>query len=775
MNALSSDVVAFGNKSLKCTHVNSSTLASFPFTGAVTTTYTITGYVFIPSTWDGGAISINTANFSGATTTVISTATAVDTWTRIETRLGIAADATGSIVIQAAGSPSNGAFIYLDAVQVEAKDHATTYVDGDQDGCAWVGVPHASVSVRPIQSYQGGVIKDLHDDYHFPVEQMQATGMPPVENILSERAVLDGSEFQRSRTGSRTMQLVSTIIGANLQDYHSKRRELIKAVSKPFVLQYEGSNEPKRIQVHYASGLDLQGPTGFNETVALRLLAANDPYWKALLENVASLGTTSATFRLVAHLNPSSGWDNMGPPHASGTYTRVTDLFVKSPTEVIVVGVFENFDNIANADYIARYNNGAWSAVGNPNSGGASITSVESVCCDAAGHIIMGGNFTNIAGNSNCDHVARWDGFSWTALTPNISTGASGTGIRVVRLGPDGYIYAGGNMTNMANNANNDYIAYYDGNDWLPLGTGMNGAVYDIAWDSAGNLYAGGAFTTAGGVIANRIAKWNGSTWSAVGGGVNSTVTSIVVDRNNNVYFGGNFTIEASTTKPLPYVAMWNGASLTSLGSGLNNTVSSMAVGADGTTIMMGGTFTTAGGKSVQSPLVAWTGSTFLEMGIQLPASSVVGGLASGYNQVYIGFDKTGTAYHGGPVTFENEGTANAWPIITIRRTSGSNVTLNSIANLTTGKQLFFDLLMAQDGQELVIDLRPGRRRMYSNVSYSGSGSAQDDHWLTLPGSDVAEFYLAPGENTLALYATPSAPANLEVYVRWQNTDWSVD
>jgi hypothetical protein len=45
-------------------------------------------------------------------------------------------------------------------------------------------------------------------------------------------------------------------------------------------------------------------------------------------------------------------------------------------------------------------------------------------------------------------------------------------------------------------------------------------------------LYAGGAFTTAGGVSANRIAKWNGSTstWSALGGGIwNSAVFSLAV------------------------------------------------------------------------------------------------------------------------------------------------------------------------------------------------------------------------------------------------------
>jgi hypothetical protein len=52
-------------------------------------------------------------------------------------------------------------------------------------------------------------------------------------------------------------------------------------------------------------------------------------------------------------------------------------------------------------------------------------------------------------------------------------------------------------------------------------------AVFDDGSGSA--LYAGGFFTTAGGVSANRIAKWNGTRWSPLGSGMNNSVSALTV------------------------------------------------------------------------------------------------------------------------------------------------------------------------------------------------------------------------------------------------------
>jgi len=74
---------------------------------------------------------------------------------------------------------------------------------------------------------------------------------------------------------------------------------------------------------------------------------------------------------------------------------------------------------------------------------------------------------------------------------------------------------------------------------WSALGTGMNSNVDAFAIDSAGNLYAGGSFSTAGGVSANCIAKWDGTAWSALGTGVNNSVQALACDSAGNLYAGG--------------------------------------------------------------------------------------------------------------------------------------------------------------------------------------------------------------------------------------------
>ena len=53
---------------------------------------------------------------------------------------------------------------------------------------------------------------------------------------------------------------------------------------------------------------------------------------------------------------------------------------------------------------------------------------------------------------------------------------------------------------------------------WVPsaFGSGLDGHVFDVVGMPNGEIIAGGAFSSAGGVPANRIARWDGTSWSSM-------------------------------------------------------------------------------------------------------------------------------------------------------------------------------------------------------------------------------------------------------------------
>src|SRR5262245_39976875 len=149
--------------------------------------------------------------------------------------------------------------------------------------------------------------------------------------------------------------------------------------------------------------------------------------------------------------------------------------------------------------------------------------SVYAAVVDGSGNLYVGGSFST-AGNVSAEWVAKWNGTRWSAL----SSGADGHVSALAVLGND--VYVGGDFRTAGGDTVN-CVAKWDGSSWSPLGSGMSGpdfGTYVSALAVSGNdLYAGGHFTTAGGIVATNIAKWNGSTWSALGSGIGGSLDSV--------------------------------------------------------------------------------------------------------------------------------------------------------------------------------------------------------------------------------------------------------
>jgi hypothetical protein len=296
-------------------------------------------------------------------------------------------------------------------------------------------------------------------------------------------------------------------------------------------------------------------------------------------------------------------------------------------------------------DGIARWDGTAWSAVGGGVSTGGRVAALAVYDDDGAGPnlpaLYAGGWFTT-AGGVPTGCVAQWDGTAWSALGTGIpgwyvealtSFDADGPGPNLPVLVAGGTFWsAGGVLVH--------HVAQWNGSSWSALGTGFGDetlnpvvvalAVYDSDADGPlpSQLYAGGFFTSSGGVPVHGIARWDGNTWCDMGGvtgGMYPGVFAFAVFDDDGagpnlpaLYVGGWFTTAGGVAAN--YIAKWDGTSWSALGEGVNDEVWDLVVfdddgpGPRPPALYVGGYFTTAGGLPANS-LARWDGSSWEPVG----------------------------------------------------------------------------------------------------------------------------------------------------------------
>jgi hypothetical protein len=287
---------------------------------------------------------------------------------------------------------------------------------------------------------------------------------------------------------------------------------------------------------------------------------------------------------------------------------------------------------------IAKWSNSSWSAldsgVGVPTLGTVNTLGVFD---EGSGPRLFAGGAFSIAGGVGASHIARWDGSSWTALSP----GAGGL-LAVLALTPydDGsgpVLIAGGNFLAAGGVIVNE-IGRWDGSSWSAFGAGIDptsGTVRSLAQFDAGSgprLFAAGEFNSASGVSGTRcIAAWNGAQWESVGGGVGLgaglSVAALIVHTDATgpgLYAAGIFTVAGST--PANRIAKWNGSSWSALGSGLNARAFCLASFDDGSgpALYVGGEFTQAGGTPVHR-IARWNGTNWADVGAGFVNTGTIG------------------------------------------------------------------------------------------------------------------------------------------------------
>jgi hypothetical protein len=228
-----------------------------------------------------------------------------------------------------------------------------------------------------------------------------------------------------------------------------------------------------------------------------------------------------------------AAWQPVGPVSIGG---GVSALLVVGD-RLIVGGGFTSMGGVA-ATNIAAWDGANWSPLGT-GVGGPAGTGVGSLT-PYGDQIVAGGVFDSAGGNS-ARNVAVWSGSVWSPL----GTGVSGHVRCLAEY--NGEVIAGG-WFGEAGGISASCLAAWNGTNWHTLGASGLESPYSpdtvphdlrVIGDS---LYVAGVFSSAGGVPASNIARWDGQEWHPLGSGLNRRALALSV-HDGNLVVGGEFSI----------------------------------------------------------------------------------------------------------------------------------------------------------------------------------------------------------------------------------------
>lgn len=684
------------------------------------------------------------------------------TWHRYNCSYSEGASATRRVIVRKNADADTSTY-YVDGWQIE-QGSLTTYLDGDADGCQWLGSSHAAVSFRSGQVRAGGSVVRLAD-LGLIVTESFGIGMPPLINTALSNALLDGAQFQRQRADARTFTLVTTLPGTSWGDFHVTRRDAIDAFKidavtpqQPARFWYTGANGTMQIDAVLTSGLEFNSRAGFTEDGAPLQFTAYDPYWEAptqqgkVLTSRVSLGSVN----YIAWCDRLGKWGTMGAngstvQNSLASATRIQTILPVAGGSVLIGGIF---GTVAGTVYpaIAQYvqsTNRFGTLIGGTlsDSGGVNVTQVFSLLQLPSGSVIIGGRFGTAAG-TQAKALAQWNGAFGTLVGGTIST--NGTANALVYSA--GTMFIGGGFTLIGGTATQN-AGFWTGAAFGTLTNGTAfGQVYALAVGLDLRLHLAGAFSAIGGTTCTGYGFWRNGTFGTTPGGF-TLGNALATGPDGQVYVGG-LTANINGTAANGIIKT-NNVAFTPLGLGVDESTPSgvpyvYAIYANQRNgeIVAGGQFDIAGSIAITDGLALWNGASWRGADIDLAAGlagSVYAIAQSVDGTTYIGGDFTGTAYSASLTVVANAGRSLAYPTLRIRNPSSGTARLYQMVNQTTGAGLHFNLLL-QAGEDATLVLTPGARSFQS--SYRGNVFG-----AILPGSNLAQWALLPGTNYISFFA----------------------
>ena len=374
-----------------------------------------------------------------------------------------------------------------------------------------------------------------------------------------------------------------------------------------------------------------------------------------------------------------SNWSSVG----AGTSYLVYAVAMNGTNNLFVGGEFLNVgESTLLANHIASWNGNSWKFLGTDSRNNGVDNTVYALAMNGTNQLFVGGSFQNffdVGGLTSANHVASWNGNSWSFLgTDSINNGVTqnfmyGT-VYALAMNGTNQLFVGGSFTNAnGNSIPAYYVASWNGSSWNFLGTdstyngvgSINSVVYALVMNGTNNLFVGGYFAYANGssISANSVASWDGNSWNILGsdstnngvGSGSSTVYALAMNGKNNLFVGGSFTSVDGSTISANNIASWNGNSWNILGTssvnnGVDNTVRAFAM--NGTnTLFVGGQFQNfySAGTTIPASYIAyWNGNSWGVLG-----TNTTNGVDNGIRALLL---SGSTLYVGGEFSQTNDG-----------------------------------------------------------------------------------------------------------------------
>lgn len=682
---------------------------------------------------------------------------------------------------------------FVDGVQFEAIPtgqliYPTTYIDGDRIGITpnefpipyyWNGTPHASTSVRSGATRSGGRIINLRD-LGLDIAAVSGLGLTTPQHTSLPYGQLDGEVYQRTQKNARVFSIAGRLTGRSLVQLDNLFAGLSNEVDsdsgprrEPLVMKYQPMDE-EEIQtgpeldmiVTYDGGLESTRDNMNSEIFSLNFKQYS-PTLLGHTEGVALTANVSVSNAGgVIKRTSNDVWSALG----TGTLGAVLAMAQGLDGTIYAGGSFSDAGGTG-AQFAAKYNilTDTWSPI---QSGGLTDfnADVRAIAVGPDGRIYFGGDFTNVDGIANADGIVVYNPNTDTFAALGTGTNAGGD-VYALDFDSLGNLYAGGNFTSMGGVANTDGMARWDGSAWNAMGTGFSGgAAIVMAIEVIGsNVFVGGNFPEMGGVSGTaRLARWSiiSSTWNAMSTGANIDVYALRGAPNGDLYIGGLFTTLGTVTAN--YLGRWNGVSFFPVGSptAITHTIAASvrAIASDRNGVMyIGGDISAINGIALSDSMVLWDGGSFTPLGVDSPGDRVHCLFVTSNGMLFASNAGLGSATAQANTTVTHSGSARTYPTVVIKGPSSGSSRVRMIKNITTKKQIFFNYTIFS-GETATLILDPVRLSLRSDFQNNISN-------LVMSGSSEADFFLIKGDNIISVLIDGSPTA---LYMFWNESFLSV-